>query len=338
MRYLKNLIFLGLTLLSICGIWGCAQENLPLEEISPIEQEFINSFKTSHTLDYQITPNTKIVGKTFWVYVATDQEIVSLETQKTQTLPPKIIKFLDIECNFENSILDIGYIFLKYKPEEYSLFEDKKGDKKNRDILKDRSLAGKEIYPESTDRLREIFNKTYYTIGDIIGDADNIDFFAICIADIKRGVKTTYVIHKLDLEKSLLRMLPDEEFGNRLFRRNLKDPEIKNDLYGLHINYIDISLIDFLINQIKSQAYYKVYEMQMYEAKKLTALDDLDEIILKSVYDRAVNYEFYSFYLVEIENLVTKTKSSISKSHLLKKFNENPQGGYPSGNTLDQEQ
>jgi len=339
MRYLKNSTFLVLILLlNICYFWGCDKKESAPEEKSSIEQEFIKSFNDSHKLDYQTTPNTEIVGKTFWIYIATNQEIISAESRETQTLPPKIVKFLEIECRYENSIFGIDYIFLKHKPQEYSLYEDKKEKKKNKDLLQEKSLAGKEIYPESTDKLREIFNKVYFTIGDIIGDANEIDFFVICIADIKRGVKSTYVAHKLDLEKSLLRMLPDEEFGNRLFRRNVQDPEIKNDIYGLHINYIDISLIDFITEQIETQAYYKVYEMQMYEAKKLTALEDLEEIILRSVYDRAVNYEFYGFYLVEVENLITKAKSSISKSRLIGKFEKKSPAGSLIGNTLDQQQ
>ena len=319
-QYSKNLTFLALLSLNFLAFGGCAQKKEIPEVKKPIEKEFITSFQANNKLNYQLDANTKIVDKTFWIYVATDKEIISLETQKSEDLPPKIVKFIDVKSDYKNSIFSIGYIFLKHKPEEYSLFQDK--NKKTQDILQEKSLSGKEIYPESTNTLLEIFNKIYITIGDIISDAKDINFFVIAIADIKRGVKSTYVIHKLDLEKSLLRMLPDEEFSNRIFRRNLKDPEIKNDKYGLHINYVDISLIDFLKNQIETNVYGKIYEMQKFEAKKLQELEDLQDIVLRAVYDVAINYEFYDFYLVETLDLLTKKSSSVSKSSLMKKFNE----------------
>jgi len=318
-KSLKTSILLVLLFLNLYFFSGCQQKpQLSSEEKkSTIEQTLINSFLTNNKLNYQLDINTKIVGKTFWIYIATDQEIISLETQPSEELLPKIIKFIDVKSTFKNSNFTIEYIFLKNKPDEYSPFL------KNRDILQEKSLLGKELYPETTNQFLEIFQKTYVAIGDIISDVRDINFFVIAIADIKRGIKSTLVIHKLDLEKSLLNILPYNEFSNRIFRRNVKDPEIKNDKYGLHIKYIDISLIDFLNNQIESKVFSKLYEMLKFEAKKVQELEDIQEIILKSLYEVVIlNYEFYDFYVVDVTDMISKKSFTISKSSLIKKFKE----------------
>ena len=67
MRYLKNSIYLAL-LLNIILFSGCSKKP-PLVEKTNIEQEFLNSFNKTSKLNYTLYTSTKIVNKTFWIYI-----------------------------------------------------------------------------------------------------------------------------------------------------------------------------------------------------------------------------------------------------------------------------
>jgi len=91
-------------------------------------------------------------------------------------MPDKIIKLLEIKSNYDKPAFKSDYIFLKYSEKE-----------KNKE--KKESSSETTLVQDYTDTALEILNKTYATIGDIISLVEDMNFFTLCLADIKRGQK-----------------------------------------------------------------------------------------------------------------------------------------------------
>ncbi|MDD5617930.1 MAG: hypothetical protein PHG69_02450 [Candidatus Omnitrophica bacterium] len=312
--YLKNsirpalivlIISLGLPFITSCS------RRAPVAE-TDLEKKFAESFNKTTKLDYQLYTSTKISGKTLWIYIATEKELLAINSSPATggVTPDKNVKFLDINCLYESSSFDINYIFLKYSPEEKT---------RERDVFR-KAVGGTTLYQDFTRQAIEMLQKTYYAIGDIISDTKDINFFVICLANIKDGIKITFVIHRLDMEQFLLNMLPSDEFYNRMLLKADGGKDIINDKYGLHIQYNDISLVDFLREQIVSNVRSKISEMEKFKTEELKSLDNLDEILLRSVYEVTTKYQFEDFAFVEINNIITKDKLLFSRTKLMNKF------------------
>lgn len=315
-RYLKNLISLVL-ILSSCSYGGCSRRPAASLETTSVEKDFIKSFTKTANVAYPLDINTTISGKTFWIYIATKKDIVTLSPASSTggLTPEKFIKFMEIKCNYQaDSMFALDYIFLKYSEEEKAQEKD----------MFEQAAGGTLLYQDYTDTIIEILQKTYSSIGDIIDKAQDMNFFAIVVANIEKGIKITFVMHRLDIEQFLLGMLPSDEFYNRMIIKSEGSKEIINDRYGLHIKYNDISLINFLREQIVNNARATIAEMERYEPEKLKFLEKLDDILLKSVYDVSTKYKFNDYQLVEIKNIVTNEKLSLSKAELIRKFSKLP--------------
>lgn len=318
MRYLNNLTYLAL-IISLLLFTGCSKTPPSSLETTGLEQKFLENFKKTAQLDYALNANTKIIGKTFWIYVATDKELIQISATPAMAgfMPEKIIKFLDIKCQYENLVFSTDYIFLKYSPEEREKQQD----------LFQKTIGGSSLYQDFTKATLEILQKAYLAIGDIITETEDLNFFAICLADIKNGIKITFVIHRLDMEQFLTGMLPSDEFYSRMILKTDGSKEIINDKYGLSVEYNDISLIDFLEEQIVNNIRSEISEMEKYNAKDLKELVKLDDIILQNIYKVTTKYEFDNYILVEVENVITADKLSLSKSKLFRQF-EKPSSSY----------
>ncbi len=314
MPYLRNSIKPALIALiisiSLPIITSCSRR-APIVK-TDLEKKFLESFNKTTKLDYPLYTSTKIVDKTFWIYIATEKELLTINSSPVTggVTPDKNIKFMDINCQYDNSSLNINYIYLKYSHEEKT---------KDRDIFQ-KTVGGTTLYQDFAPAAIEILQKTYFSIGDIISDTENLNFFVICLANIKNGIKITFVIHRLDMEQFLLNMLPSDEFYNRMILKADGSKDIINDKYGLHIEYKDISLIDFLREQIVSNIKSKVSEMEKYKPEELKTLDNLDELLLSSVYEVTTKYQFQDFTFVEINNTISKDKLLLSRTKLINKF------------------
>ena len=321
-RYLKNSIKTVQVLLiaSLLLATSCSRKPAsPLEKTSA-EEKFLKSFNKTTKIEYPLHTSTRVVGKTFWIYIATEKDLLTINSTSGVggVMPEKNIKFMDITCQYESSTFNLNYIFLKYSAEEKA---------EEKDLLK-KTVGGTTLYQDFTDTTIVVLQKTYYSIGDILRETEDFNFFAICLANIKKGIKITFVIHRVDIEQFLMNMLPPDEFYTRMILKTDGSKEIINDKYGLHVEYNDISLIDFLREQIVSNARAKVNELEKYSAQQLKAINKLDNIILKSVYDVTEKYEFDDFMFVEIENLISKERLTLSKRKLISQFSNPPKSYY----------
>ncbi|MFC1753640.1 hypothetical protein ACFL96_09655 [Thermoproteota archaeon] len=317
MQYSKNLISLALILSSLVISSGCTTKPPSDLEKSDIENVFLESFKTKSTLGFPVDINTTISGKTFWIYIATEKDILTISPASSMggVAPEKIIKFLEVKCDYKDSYFVLDYIFLKYAEEEIA---------KEKDILK-KSVGGTMLYQDFTDTTIEVLQKTYSSIGDIVSDVDDLNFFAISLANIKKGLMITFIIHKLDMEQFLLGMLPSDEFYNRMIMKTEGNKDIINDKYGLHTEYNDISLTNFLREQIVNHSRATINELERYEPEKIKTIDKLDDILIEDFYKVTTKYEFQDYLFLEVNNIISKEKVLLSKSKLERRFYDPPE-------------
>ena len=165
MPYSKNLIKPALIALAISigfsPIIGCSRR-APIAK-TDLEKKFLESFNKTARLNYPLYTSTKIVGKTFWIYIASEKELLTINSTPVTggVTPDKSIKFMDLSCQYEDSSFYINYVFLKYSEEEKT---------KDRDIFR-KSVGGQTLYQDFAPAAIEILQKTYFAIGDIISDS-----------------------------------------------------------------------------------------------------------------------------------------------------------------------
>ena len=72
----KNLLIYSLVLIFIAG---CSIEKPEISTTSPIEAKLINAFKD----DYKLDITAKLVGKTLWVYIPVEYDILTFDRAST---------------------------------------------------------------------------------------------------------------------------------------------------------------------------------------------------------------------------------------------------------------
>ncbi len=243
---------------------------------------------------------------------------------------------------------DIPYIIKKICKDEYGLdvTTQRTGDtlwvyapvKKilHKDYGKDQS----KIFDEKlVDELRNIL----ITIGRVLISSDNTPkFFALLISDINIGIDYTIIGNILDIKKSYAGFIPEEESNKRYVVRFSASPEAIGDSTGYHFLPYDITMTDFLKEQIaqriaarfqndEMKKYFKVqssegkfkdgvfsFEYSIEEAAKPKTRIKIRKDILSIIAYCMKTYEFNDYTVVSIKDLraderLNYTKEEISK-------------------------
>jgi len=114
--------------------------------------------------------------------------------------------------------------------------------------------------------------------------------------------------------------LPQDEFYNRTLVVSKGNKELINDRYGLSIEYKDVLFIDFLKEQIINNTKAILFDLEKYKPKELAAIETLDDIIIKNIYDVTKKYAFNDFSLATILNLISKQTTKMTKAEMENKF------------------
>jgi hypothetical protein len=100
---------------------------------------------------------------------------------------------------------------------------------------------------EISDKLRNILT----TIGRALISSDNTpEFFALVATDIKIGLDYMLIGNVLDIKKTYAGFTPWTESNKRYVLKFSVNPDAIGDLTGKHLKIYDITLADFLANQI----------------------------------------------------------------------------------------
>jgi len=110
MHSAKNTICLVLSL-SLLVSSGCTQRSALPRIKTDIERDFLKSFNATFKPSYPLYTSTKTVGKTLWVYIAVEKDLLTVYPGQKVTAE-KIIKFFEMNCDYESTMFDADYIFL----------------------------------------------------------------------------------------------------------------------------------------------------------------------------------------------------------------------------------
>ncbi|MDD5281238.1 MAG: hypothetical protein PHC37_03725 [Candidatus Omnitrophica bacterium] len=280
----KSLVKAALKLIPfILFLSACTSSTAP----SFLKEDLSRAVKDICKREYHLDIITNLEGRTFWVYMP-------LENIVTKPAKPEkyIERFLveDRRNQFDERVLRVNYL-IKPLPET----------EKEQDMILDKSVNTK------------IFN-VLQVIRRVLFSMDNKEsknsplFFCIVTADIVNGFELRQVFHCLDLKKISYGFISQTEYQHRIVQDTSVSAQIIGDKEGRHLVYHDITLEEFLTDQIRGRIRMK---FQKPEVEKNV---DIDREVLKIVSLTLNTYAFKDFALVEMTNLDTKTKTILNQA------------------------
>lgn len=184
--------------------------------------------------------------------------------------------------------------------------------------------ADKIFDEEISDKLRNILT----TIGRVLISSDNTpEFFALVASDIKIGLDYMLIGNVLDIKKTYAGFTPWTESNKRYVLKFSANPEAIGDSTGKHLKIYDITLPDFLANQIAQRIniyfqdeahkkYFKIEKISNKTAEGSFIFDysinqiskpaqeiNITNEILKIIAYCFKTYEFKDFTAVELNDL-----------------------------------
>lgn len=188
------------------------------------------------------------------------------------------------------------------------------------------------------DKLRNIL----ITIGRVLISSDNTpQFFALLVSDINLGIDYTISGDILDIKKSYAAFIPEEESNRRYVVRFSPSPEAIGDKTGFHFIPYDITIGEFLKEQISQRiaarfqneelkSYFKVeksegefkdgifsFEYSIEEIAKPKTKIKMRNEILNIIAYCLKTYEFSDFSGISIKDLRTDEKINFTKAEIL---------------------
>lgn len=239
--------------------------------------------------EYKLDISTKLIGRTLWVYMPLEDILVK---------PPKPEKYierflLEDKNNFlEEKILKINYL-VKPVPEK----------EKQQEMALDKSVN------EKIFNLLQVVRRVLFSMDN--SKMDSPLFFCIITSDIKNGFEIKYISYLPDLKKLSYGIISQTEYQHRIVQDTAVSPQIIGDREGRHLEYRDITLEDFITQQIRTRIKLK---FQKPEVEKNA---DIDKEVLRIVSYTLKTYEFKDFTTVEMLNLATGGKIILNQKAAL---------------------
>ncbi len=248
------------------------------------------------------------------------------QTYKEKDIPHIIKKICKDEYGLDVTTQRTANTLWVYAPVDQILHKDYGKDK---DKIFDEKMV---------DKLRNIL----ITIGRVLISSDNTpQFFALLVSDINLGIDYTIIGNILDIKKSYAGFIPEEESNRRYVVKFLSAPEAIGDKTGYHFIPHDVTIIDFLKEQISQRIaarfqneelknYYKVdkstgefndgvfsFEYSIEEIAKPKIKIKIRNEILKIIAYCLKTYEFNGFSGISIKDLRTDEKLNFTKTEIL---------------------
>jgi len=271
------LLIIGILLFS-----GCSSSTKPTFDKKDIEQ----AVQDICLKESQIEIKTKIVGSTFWLYLPVEGMLVKDEKPKKYT-----IKFVveQLVARLTENKLRVYYLIKAIPPKEET--QEYKYNKKVLDKMYAVLVALRRVI-FSLDRSKE----------------KEPQFYCMVTADIRDGFEIQEISHYLDLKKLSYGLMSSTEYQHRTPQDARADPKIIGDKTGSHILYKDITMADFVIQQIEHRIKLKFQKGEF--GKKA----DIDKEVLKATVYTIKAYDFKDFDEVELYNLTTNNKVTLNRA------------------------
>ena len=294
---LRNLarcvLLLKFLLLFLFLATGCNLSTSPSSSIEDIPTAIKNTCRS----DYKVDVMVRQVGSTIWIYLPVENIFAPLEKNQK---PEKYFERYTVEDNksdFIGGILKCDYI-IKPLPEKEKLQEfsfNKEAFKKKLHVW----MAINRVLMSSDYKKK-----------------NPPQFYGIILADIKNGFAIRDLFYYQDIKKVFYSYISSTEFQHRTVEDTLLSLDIIGDKEGVHQDYKNTTMKDFLSMQIQGRIRLK---FQRPEVEKNA---DIDKEVQKIIAYVLQIYDFNDFSGVEINNLVTGKRMVLNKAAILSKTTE----------------
>ncbi|MCM8795489.1 MAG: hypothetical protein NC928_02200 [Candidatus Omnitrophica bacterium] len=263
-------------------VFGCTTSTQPTYLKENIDEAIQDICKKEYKLDVK----AKLIGSTLWIYLPLE----NIFTQADK--PEKYIEYYLIERNaseLKDKTLKVEYLIQQIPEQE-----------KYQEIKYSKSAV------EKIHCVWKVLRRVIFSMER--GKRNEPQFFVLVTADIKTGIIIQELFYYLDLKKVSYEFISWTEYQHRSIQDIRIAPQIIGDKEGLYLEYKDITLEDFLANQIQHRIKLK---FQKPEVEKNT---DIDKEILKVIVYTLKAYGFKNFSSVELNNLVTQNKIILNQA------------------------
>ncbi len=241
--------------------------------------------------EYKIDLQAKLAGETIWIYYPVEK--IFEKADKPEKYSEKFL-IKDNNAEFKHGDLKITY-FIKAIPETEKT-QELKYNKDTLEKMNDIIIVTRRVL-FSTDRMKKAEPKFIYII----------------IADIKTGIELRELSYYLDLKKVSYNYISLGEYQHRTIQDVNFRPEIVGDKEGAYINYRDLTMSEFISQQIQHRIRLK---FQKPEVEKHA---DIDKEIMKIAAVTLKAYGIKDFDTVELLNRVTNKNVSLNEAAIWSK-------------------
>jgi hypothetical protein len=284
--YSRNLVKRGLLLLNLfiisCLISSCSYSTTP----TYLKENIDEAVKDICRNEYKLDVKTKLVGSTLWIYLPLENIVVKSDK------PEKYVERFLIENNktdLQKEVLKIEYLIRPIKEQE-----------KYQDLNYDKKVM------ERINNIWQALRRVLFSMEE--SKRGGPQFFCLVVADIKNGFQIKEVFYYLDIKKVSYGFISRDEYQHRTIQDTEVLPGIVGDKEGLHLNYRDISLEEFIVAQIQHRIRLK------FQRPEIGKNADIDKEILKIIVYTIKTYEFKDFSSVELNNLFTNNKIVLNQA------------------------
>ncbi len=282
----KNLAKTGLKLLPlIFFLSACTSSTSP----SFLREDISVAVKDICKKEYELDLTAKLVGQTLWVYMPLEDIVTKPEK------PEKYIERFLVED--KKNTLSEGILRVNYSIKPVA----------EKEVQQEMSL-NKTVNEKIFNILQVIRRVLFSTDGSKI---NNPLFFCIVTADIKNGFELKQTFHLSDLKKLSYGFISQTEYQHRIVQDTAVSALIIGDTEGRHLDYQNITLEDFIVNQIQNRIRIK---FQKPEVEKNA---NIDKEILKIVIYTLDAYNFRDFTFLEMVDLLNTKKTILNRASVL---------------------
>ncbi|MEI6631851.1 MAG: hypothetical protein WCL25_04485 [bacterium] len=274
---------------SLCGLLlllaGCSSSTSPTYLTQDISAAIQNICKNEYNLDVK----TKLVGQTLWIYLPVENMFTKSDK------PEKYSERFAVDYaqgEFKESLFKMEYL-VRPVPE----------------TMKQQGYKYDKAVSEKVNNVWKVLRRVIFSTDHSKNNAPK--FFYMITADTKNGFKIQELFYSLDLKKVSYGYISWSEYQHRSIQETQLSPFIIGDKQGLHLNYKDITMEEFLSRQISHRIKLK---FQKTEVEKNA---DIDKEIYKIIAHTLKIYNFKDFTAVELNNLLTRDKAVLSKADVL---------------------
>lgn len=271
--------------LSICLIVGCSSSTKP----SYLKENIAQSIQDICKKEYRIELTATLTGSTLWIYVPVEDILAPADK------PEKYIEKFSVTEN--KSAFRDGSFSLQYQIETIPEKE------KIQQFTYDKAVM------EKFGNVWKVLRRVLFSLDRSKNDEPK--FFCIVIADIKNGLELKETFYYLDLKKVSYQFISWTEYQHRDIQGLEMAPQVIGDKEGRYLECRDISLGEFIADQIRHRVRLK-FERPEVEKNAL-----IDKEIIKIAENTMRIYGFKEFSNVEFNNLVTNSKIVLNQAAIL---------------------